>query len=119
MYRSVLLLTIALGVPSCGQSGLAHAETQAAILKKWTLARCLAHSAEQTPTGDDAAKAAAAYLEMGSAGVEVYEKLDALAERYLARTYSGSVKSPYDTMKCIDLFESEELNRLARDSVKL
>jgi type VI secretion system (T6SS) amidase immunity protein Tai4 len=117
MYRSALLLTIALGVPSCGQSGTTRTDTQAAILKKWTLARCLSHSAEQTPTGDDAAKTAAAYLEMGNVGVDVYERLDALAERYLTRTYSGSVKSPYDTMKCIDLFESDELDRLARDSV--
>lgn len=117
MSRSVFVLTIALGVPSCGPSSSTRPDTQAALLKKWTLARCLSHAAEQTPTGDDAAKTAAAYLEMGNVGVDVYERLDALAERYLTRIYSGSVKSPYDTMKCIDLFESEELDRLARDSV--
>src|SRR5688572_3848335 len=77
MYRSMLLLTIAAGVPACGQSGSTRPDTHAAILKKWTLARCLAHAAEQTPTGDDAAKTAAAYLEMGNVGVDVYEKLDA------------------------------------------
>jgi Type VI secretion system (T6SS), amidase immunity protein len=88
------------------------------ILKKWTLSRCLSQAAGETPAGDDAAKTAAAYLEMGNAGIEVYEKLDALAKGFLARTYTGSVKSQYDTMKCIDLFESEELDRIAKDAAR-
>lgn len=117
MSRLMLLLAVALGFPSCNHSGSPSQDTQAAILKKWALSRCLSHSANQTPAGDDAAKTAAAYLEMGNVGVDVYEKLDALAKSYLTRTYTGSVQSPYDTMKCIDLFESEELDRATRDSV--
>jgi hypothetical protein len=55
---------------------------------------------------------------MGTAGIEVYEKLEALAASYLEREYTGSVKSNYNTMKCLDLFDSDELDRLARDSAK-
>jgi hypothetical protein len=116
MYRLVLVLTISAGIPSCVQSGSARPDPQAAILKKWTLSRCLSQAAGETPAGDDAAKTAAAYLEMGNAAIEVYEKLDALAKSFLTRTYTGSVKSAYDTMKCIDLFESEELDQMARDT---
>lgn len=94
------------------------ANSQAVVLKKWALARCLAKAGGDSPAGDDAAKTAAAYLEMGTAGIEVYEKLEALALRYLQREYSGSVKSSYNTMKCLDLFESEELDELARDAAK-
>jgi hypothetical protein len=91
---------------------------EATLLKKWALSRCLAKASANSPAGDDAAKTAAAYLEMGTAGIEVYEKLEALASSYLGREYTGSVKSNYNTMKCLDLFDSDELDRLARDSTK-
>lgn len=90
--------------------------TQATLLKKWALSRCLAKASANSAAGDDAAKAAAAYLERGAAGVEIYEKLDALADSYLTREYTGSVKSNYNTMKCLDLYDSEELDRLVRDA---
>jgi hypothetical protein len=45
------------------------------------------------------AKTAAAYLELGNASIDVYEKLDALATTFLTRTYTGSIKSPYNTIK--------------------
>jgi hypothetical protein len=88
------------------------------VLKKWALSRCLAKAAGESPAGDDAAKTAAAYLEMGKAGIEVYERLDELAGGYLAREYTGSVKGNYNTMKCLDLYDSDELDKLARDSAK-
>jgi hypothetical protein len=99
-------------------SSAAPANTQATILKKWALARCLAKAGSNSPAGDDAAKTAAAYLEMGTAGIDTYEKLEALAGSYLEREYTGSVKNSYNTMKCLDLFESDDLDRMARDSAK-
>lgn len=90
--------------------------TQATLLKKWALSRCLAKASADSAAGDDAAKTAAAYLEQGAAGIEIYEKLDALADSYLKREHTGSVKSNYNTMKCLDLYDSEELDRLVRDA---
>lgn len=122
----VFLVTGVLGCVACSSGSAATpaqppaatpASAQVAVLKKWALARCLAKAGGDTPAGDDAAKTAAAYLEMGSAGMEVYEKIEALAGSYLAREYSGSVKSSYNTMKCLELFESQELEKLARDAV--
>ncbi len=104
---------------ACGSGSVGSAENpQAALLKKWALSRCLAKASADSPAGDDAAKTAAAYLEMGTAEIEVYEKVDALAGSYLKREYTGSVKSNYNTMKCLDLFDSDELDRLARDSAE-
>ncbi len=113
-FRTWLVLALPLGLPCCVQSGSNHPDAQTEILKKWTLSRCLSQVAAGTPAGDDAAKTAAAYLEMGNSGVDVYERLDELAKEYLTRTYTGSVKSAYDTMKCIDLFESEELDAMVK-----
>lgn len=118
IYRFVLVLAISAGMSSCAQSASGRPDAQAAILKKWTLSRCLSQAAGETPVGDDAAKTAAAYLEMGSARIEVYEKLDGLAKSFLTRPYTGSVESPYNTMKCIDLFESQELDRMATDAAQ-
>ena len=56
--------------------------------------------------------------ELGEAVVEVYEKLDALAGGYLDPEYTGSVKSNSNTMMCLALYDSDELDRLARDSAK-
>jgi hypothetical protein len=91
---------------------------QKMLLKKWALSRCLAKASADSPAGDDAAKTAAAYLERGTVGIEVYEKLEVLAGSYLEREYTGSVKNSYNTMKCLDLYDSDELDRLVRDSAK-
>lgn len=104
---------------ACVSGSVAAPENaQATVLKKWALARCLARAGGDSPAGDDAAKTAAAFLEAGTAGIDVYEKLEALAGSYLDRQYTGSVKSQYNTMKCLDLYESDELDKLARDSTK-
>lgn len=89
--------------------------TQAELLKKWALCKCLAKAFPKTAVADDASKTAAAYLEFGTAPIESYESLKVLADDYLKRPYSGSVPSNYDTMKCIDFYESGELEKAARD----
>jgi hypothetical protein len=118
IHPLVLALAIPVGVSSCGQSSSTRPDPQASILKKWALSRCLSQAAGQTAAGDDAAKTAAAYLEMGSAAIEVYERIDALAKGFLTRTYTGSVKSDYNTKKCIDFFESGDLERVANDATR-
>jgi Type VI secretion system (T6SS), amidase immunity protein len=117
-HHASLVFVLSQSIACASDPGVAAHNTQAAVLKKWALSRCLAKASGDSPAGDDAAKTAAAYLEMGGAGIEAYEKLDALAGRYLERRYTGSVRSNYNTMKCLDLYDSEELDRLARDSAK-
>jgi hypothetical protein len=116
------VVCIVLGALQCvacaAGSAAAPQSTQATLLEKWTLARCLAKAGGDSPAGDDAAKTAAAYLEMGTAGIDVYEKLEGLAGSYLERNYTGSVKSSYSTMKCLDLLESEALDEIARDAAR-
>lgn len=104
---------------ACAFASVGSAENaQATLLEKRAMSRCLAKAGAGSPAGDDAAKTAAAYLEQGTVGIEVYEKLEALASGYLEREYTGSVKSNYNTMKCLDLVDSDELDRLVRDSTQ-
>ncbi|RIX49887.1 MAG: hypothetical protein D3M94_01675 [Rhodocyclales bacterium GT-UBC] len=88
--------------------------SQQDLLKNWTLSVCLATIAKDANDRADANATAAAYLEFGRQRLEDYDKLQKLAEKYAARRYSGAIQSEFNTMKCIDLFHSKELDWLTK-----
>jgi hypothetical protein len=85
------------------------------LLKNWALCRCLGKTYVSERDRDDAYKSAAAYLEFSGSPIESFDKLTELIEKYLSRSYTGSVQSNYNTMKCIDLFHSKELDVLTSE----
>ncbi|MCS0612296.1 type VI secretion system amidase immunity protein Tai4 [Massilia kyonggiensis] len=87
--------------------------SQMDLLKNWALSTCLATVATDPAQRADANATAGAYMEFGRQAPEAYAALRELAENYAARRYNGSVEGRFDTMKCIDLFHSRELNSLA------
>lgn len=87
--------------------------SQKELLKNWALSRCLATVYADPEVRDDASATAAAYLEFGNQPMGAYEALDALVDRYARQKRSGSVPSQFNTMKCIELFRSNELDSLA------
>jgi hypothetical protein len=114
--RLALLAGAILASAGCCTAGAPMgSNAQGDILKNWALSRCLS-KVSSGATADDAAKSAAAYLEMGKVGADVYDRLDALTASYLARTYGGSVNGRYDTMKCIDLYNSRDLDKLVQSA---
>jgi Type VI secretion system (T6SS), amidase immunity protein len=88
--------------------------SQKVLLKNWALSVCLAKISKDEHTRNDANATASAYLEFGRQPIEAYESLRVLADQYAGRKYAGSIKSEFNTMKCIDLFHSEELEALTR-----
>lgn len=86
--------------------------SQKTLLKNWALSVCLAAIAKDAAARDDANATASAYLEFGRQKIEAYDTLRALAHQYANRKYGGSIKSDFNTMKCIDLFHSKDLDRL-------
>ena len=96
--------------------------SQKMLLKNWALSVCLAKVAKTAEAKDDANATAAAYMEFGKQSVEAYEPLRELADRYAKRVYGGAARSEFNTMKCIDLLHSKELDaltaRLAKASRK-
>jgi hypothetical protein len=83
--------------------------SQKILLKNWALSRCLAQVLPEGSAKDDANATAGGYLEFGNQPIEAYEDLSKLVDKYVALHYAGSVKSDFNTMKCIDLFHSKEL----------
>lgn len=95
------------------QADQAPKYSQKTLLKNWALSRCLAKVSADNATKEDANATASAYLEEGKVPVEAYAQLTSLVDSYAKRTYGGSIKSDFNTMKCIDLYQSSELERLA------
>ncbi|WP_144639410.1 T6SS amidase immunity protein Tai4 family protein [Bordetella genomosp. 13] len=110
--RALLATALLAAAPATGQS-LIETYSQKTLLKNWALSVCLATVARHADEIDDANKTASAYMEFGHQSAEDYERLRQLATSYARRQYGGSVDSDFNTMKCIDLFHSKELDTLA------
>lgn len=93
--------------------------TQRELLKNWALSVCLAKIAKDPADRKDANATAGGYFEFGRQPIETYDEIRALVDEFASRKYSakpeiGEVPSELNTMKCIDLFHSKELDRLVR-----
>lgn len=97
---------------------LTETYSQKTLLKNWALSVCLAAVAKDGAERDDANATASAYLEFGQQKIEAYDALRALALQYANRKYGGSIKSDFNTMKCIDLFHSKDLDHLVAKVVR-
>ena len=99
--------------PVYGQEGEARKYSQKTLLKNWALSRCLGQVYLDGKAGKDANASTSAYLEFGRQPIQVYEALGVIVDKYANKKYAGSVQSEFNTMKCIDLFHSKELDDLS------
>jgi hypothetical protein len=83
-------------------------------LKNFALSVCISDGYESEEVVKDSKAAAGGYLELGSFPIEAYDEAAALAKRFLAREYKGIRGEKLTLMKCIDLFHSKELDRIAK-----
>lgn len=117
--KSRLKILIALSVLAAPQIAAAqdagrHAYSPAQYLKNFALSACIAEGYGAEEVKKDGNAAAGGYLELGSLPFAAHEEAAALGKRFLARDYRGKSGEKLTLMKCIDLFHSEELDRLAR-----
>lgn len=111
------LLAAALSFYACparSDNGTTTSLSQKEILKNWTLSVCLAEISKSEANRADANAAASAYMEAGRQPIEKYAPLRELVKEFTSKNYSGSIKSDFDTMKCIDLFNSKTLYSTVR-----
>ena len=86
--------------------------SQRELLKNWALCACLAAVTKDAATRADIGATASAYLQFGQQPIEAYHELQKLAKKWAAKEYSGSIPSEFNTMKCIDMYHSRELDKL-------
>lgn len=111
--RILLAAALSIGSGVSAASDVSPKYAQKALLKNWAMSRCLAEAYSDQSSKDDANASAAAYLESGNQPIEAYEKLGELAVKYAKLNYGSVSGSKLNTMKCIDLFNSKELDALA------
>jgi hypothetical protein len=97
--------------PMQGRTNPIYTYSQKTLLKNWALSRCLGRVATDEKSRSDAYATASAYLEFGHQGKEEYDGISVLVEKYVSTPYGGSIESNFNTMKCIDLFHSKELDQ--------
>ncbi len=124
LLGAMLLSSVALARPAPADAERPNANATASypqktLLKNWAVSVCLAKVAKTQEAKDDANATASAYMEFGKLPIEDYEPLRELADRYSKRTYGGAVQSEFNTMKCIDLMHSKELDALTARLVRL
>lgn len=115
MNKKIILLLVFI-LASCAQiesidSDVVHQEE---IFKSWVLSRCLSYTFEDPNQKQDALNTASAYLEQSTLSVEQLLSSEPLIKDFLSRNYKGSIEGTFNTMKCIDLFNSPELDTLYR-----
>jgi hypothetical protein len=52
-------------------------------------------------------------MEFGHQQIEAYDSIRKIVEKFISKKYAGTVASEFNTMKCIDLFHSKELDGLS------
>jgi len=82
-------------------------------LKNFALSVCLADGYASGEAHRDSLAAAGGYSELGSLPLEAYEEAEALAKQFLAKRYESASGGKLTLMKCIDLFHSRDLRRIA------
>ena len=106
------LTTVAAGPEKPYSLALTDTYSQRELLKNWALSVCIAAIAKDAQAREDANATASAYLEFGHQPIEAYDALRNLVDKWVAKRYSGSIPSEWNTMKCIDMYHSRELNQL-------
>ncbi len=114
-FAILLIATATLSCSPTGEQRKAKTSPEEKALKNWALSYCIANTLEPGPAKQDALNTAGAYLEAGNQPIEAYEKATQLIKLYLAKNYTGVTPGAFNTKKCIDLYESAELEWLARD----
>jgi hypothetical protein len=112
-FAAIGVVLFALAQHALAQGSEASRYSQRTLLKNWALSRCLGQAYRDGKASEDANASASAYLEFGRQPIVAYEALNVVIGKYANRKYAGSVRSDFNTMKCIDLFHSKELDELA------
>ncbi len=107
--RNLVFLLAFFSTISCVSKGPAT-NNQEEIYKSWVVSRCLSYVFPEYK--QDALNTASAYLEQSSLPVESFIESEELIQEFINKNYAGSIPSGFNTKKCIDLFNSDELQKL-------
>jgi type VI secretion system (T6SS) amidase immunity protein Tai4 len=117
MESKVIAAIVFLVAPLLGDAKAAEVRVEYSsiqYLKNFALSACITDGYKSKEVTKDSRSAAAGYLQLGSFPYEAYEKAALLGKKFLAKDYRSFTGEELTLMKCIDLFHSKELDRLAK-----
>jgi hypothetical protein len=83
-------------------------------LKNFALSVCITEGYISDEVVKDSRAAADGYLQLGSFPFAAYEEAASLSKKFRAKKYLSFTGDELTLMKCIDLFHSNELDRMAK-----
>lgn len=94
------------------RAGASDQPTSRELFKRYALSACLAQGLPAI--APQASAAAAGYVQTGAGPASAYADVRGLVTAYLHRAYASQSGADLTVMKCIDLMDGPELDRLAR-----
>ena len=94
---------------SCAVKQINQTAQEEIIFKKFTLSICLGSAFEAKEMKYDANKAANAYRIRGNMPAEAIDESRKLVDKWLNKSYLSKSGEQIQVMKCIDLYESNDL----------
>lgn len=112
--KKIILIALIGFITSCSSitPNTTEIKKEKQIYKSWVLSRCLSFVTNNQIQKQDALNTASAYLELSTLPVEHFLESNSLIQQYISLDYQGSIPGTFNTQKCIDLFNSKELNEL-------
>ena len=89
-------------------------ESEARRLEKFAISQCLMRAFPNSPMLADAGRASGAYVELGTSGPDVYDKIVAVVQAHRARPYNAKSGKSLFVMQCLDLLHDPTLEALIR-----
>jgi uncharacterized protein YceK len=109
---SVVFAIILTGCASVSTTNKKYSPMQ--YLKNYALCTCIADGFESNEVIRDAAAGARGYLEFGELPLEAYTEATLLGRKFIEKEYKSITGEKLILMKCIDYYNSKELNELAK-----
>lgn len=126
MYVAPVLMACLLplqGLTNTNQHPATISYSQQTLLINWALSICIAQTTSDKDLIRDANATAGAYLELGRQDLDAYDSIRMLVKSSIKRESRSKpdIEQPsieMNVMKCIDLFHSQELDRLTKRLTK-
>jgi len=109
--RLIFLVCIILMQSACVNKGTKITKEEL-YFKNFAISICIASSYKYEEIKKDGSESANGYREMGRMGLDAYEELRTLVDNWRNKDYSSLEGVQVKMPKCIDLYNSSELNAL-------
>lgn len=109
-----ILFIITVFVGCASQQSILKKYTPIQYLKNYALCTCIADGFESSEVIKDSAAGARGYHEFGDLPLEAHTEATLLGRKFLEKEYKSITGEKLILMKCIDFYNSKELDELAK-----